>query len=1074
MWEQIKPSSKTAVPQQMILSKLPKSKRFFTYTSSSSSPPRRNHQSSLSLANLLKSGFNPTLKNYNNFLIQLFKTKKIRFISHFISQLHSNQIEGDHITHSFFTRALLKQHNYEKAVEFINTQIEKTPSILQNRILDALIQGLCVNAQNPERGFSVLQHYLKINGILPSSFTFCALISCFSQQGKMDRAIEVLEVMTDEKFKYPFDDFVFSSVISGFVNIGKPELAVGFYENAAKSSAALQMNIVTYTCLLSAYCRLERFKEVSDLVSRIEKNGLTFDVVFYGSMVYEYFRVGIIMEGFQKHKEMVERKIEPDTISYTILIDGFSKEGLVEKAVGFLHKMRKVGIKPNLITFTSIMLGFCKKGKLEEALTILKTVEDLGMEVDEFAYATLIDGFSKIRDFDSVFRLLDGMKEKGVHPSVVTYNTIINGLCKSGRTTEAYEISVGIHGDVVTYSTLLHGYIREKDSVGLEMTEKRLKEAGVCMDVVMCNVLIKSLFLVGSFEEAYDIYKGMSDMGLIANHVTYCTLIDGYCKYGRIEEALEIFDEFRRTSMTSVACYNCIINGLCKKDMIDMAIQVFIELNGRGMPLDRGVYRNLLQSILRATGPDGILDFIQKMEKLEREVFQILCNDALCFLCDGGFIEYASDLYTFMRRNGFVLSKISYYSLVELLLNDRKTCFPKICLSDFVKEIGIFEPSVSKIILHHLCTKDVNLAVNFLKSRNAKTQNLTFPVSVLETLIKNGSAEGAFKLLMGAKERLPFMDVVDYTIVVDGLCKEGHIEKALEVCTLAKNYGITLNIVTYNSVIHGLCHQGCFVKAFRLFDSVETIDVIPSKITYAILIDALCKEGYLVDAEKLLERMILQGLKPNIRVHNSLINGYSKVGRLPEVLKLVADLDEKGVKPDEFTVSTVINCFCRNGNMEGALEYYFDSRMKGLLPDLLGFFYLIRGLCSKGRMEESRSILREMLQTETIVELLKKVDTGAETGSVDHFLVSLCDQGNIREAVMILDEIVHMFFPLGKKVDNGKFRVGGSEPLISGREDDLVCDDFEAYYGLLASLCSKGELKKANKVAKLLAGFDGG
>ncbi|KVI01434.1 Pentatricopeptide repeat-containing protein [Cynara cardunculus var. scolymus] len=947
----------------MILSKLPKSKRFSTLISSSSS--RRNHLSSLSVANLLKAGFNPTLRNYNNFLVQLFKTKKIRFITDFISQLHSNQIEGDCITHSVFTRALLKQHNYERAVEFINTQIGKTPNILQNRILDALIQGLCVNAQDPERGFLVLQDYLNIDGIFPSSFTFCALISSFSRQGKMDRAIEVLEVMADEKFKYPFDNFVFSSVISGFVNIGKPELAVGFYENAAKS-AALQMNIVTYTCLLSAYCRLERFEEVSDLVSRIEKDGLTFDVVFYGSIVYE------------------------------------------------------------------------------------------------------------IRDFDGVFRLLDEMKEHGVHPSVVTYNTIINGLCKSGRTAEAYEISIGIRGDVVTYSTLLHGYIREKDSMGLLMTKRRLEEAGVSMDVVMCNVLIKALFLVGSFEDAYVIYKGMVEMGLTANHATYYTLIDGYCKCGRIEEALEIFDELRRTSLTSVESYNCIINGLCKQNMIDMAIQVFIELHGRGMPLDLGIYRNLLQSILRATGPDGILNFIQKIEKLEPEVFHTLCNNALCFLCDGGFSEYASDLYTFMRRNGFVLTTISYYSLVELLLKDPKMRFPEICLSDFVKEIGIFEPRVSKIILHYLCMKDVSLAVKFLKSRNSKTQSLTFPVSILKTLIKNGRAEDAFKLLMGAKERLPFMDVVDYTIVVDGLCKEGHIGKALDVCTLAKNYGITLNTITYNSVIYGLCHQGCFVKAFRLFDSLEKIDVIPSEITYATLIDALCKEGYLLDAEKLLERMIMQGLKPNIRVHNSLINGYSKLGRLPEVLKLVADLDEKGVKADEFTASTVIKCFCRNGNMEGALDYYFDSRMKGLLPDLLGFFYLIRGLCSKGRMEESRSILRDMLQTETIVKLLKKVDTGAETESVDHFLVSLCDQGSIQEAVMILDEIVHMFFPLGKKVDNGEFRVAVFEPLILGHEDDVVHDDFEAYYDLLASLCSKGELKKANRIAKLLAGFDGG
>ncbi|PWA33153.1 Pentatricopeptide repeat-containing protein [Artemisia annua] len=700
--------------------------------------------------------------------------------------------------------------------------------------------------------------------------------------GMMDEVIEGVEMMCGEKFRYPFDNFVISSVVKAFVNIGEYEVALAFYDNAAKCGG-FEMNVVSYTCVLSAYCRLNRFEEVKDL-----------------------------------------------------------------------------------------------KGKVDEALRVFKLVENSGMGLDEFVYATLIDGFCKVCDFDSVFRLLDEMKEKGVHPSVVTYNIIINGLCKCGRTNEAYKVSKGIDGDVITYSTLLHGYIKEKDLTGVIITKKRLEECGVRMDVVMCNVLIKALFLVGSFEDVNIIYKGMPEMGLTPNDVTFCTLVDGYCKLGRIEEALEIFDEFRRTSIDSVACYNCIINGLCKNEMIDMAIQVFLELIERGMPSDPSIYRILLQSILKAKGPEGILDLVSKVENMGGEGFHIVCDYALCFLCDGGFIESVNDMYTFMKRNGMLLTKASYNSLVELALNDQKLCLLKIPLSDLVKEFGISDPRVSKIVLNHLCMKDVGLAIKFLE-----TKTITFPVYVLEMLIKNGRAHDAFDLLMGSKEKLPFMDVVDYTILVDGLCKEGHIRKALEVCTLARNNKVTLNIVTYNTIINGLCHQGCFVEAFRLFDSLEMINVIPSEITYCTLIDALCKEGYLLDANKLFEKMVLKNLKPNIRVYNSLINGYSKLGRLPEVLKLVADLDENGIRPDEFTVSVVINTFCRNGNMEGALEYYSESRANGFSPDLLGFFYLIRGLCSKGRMEESRGVLRDMLETDNVLDLLKKVDTGSETESVD-------------------------------------------------------------------------------------------
>ena len=98
--------------------------------------------------------------------------------------------------------------------------------------------------------------------------------------------------------------------------------------------------------------------------------------------------------------------------------------------------------------------------------------------------------------------------------------------------------------------------MEEENIPGILQTKKRLEESGISMDVVMCNVLIRALFMMGAFEDVYALYKGMPEMDLIPNSVTYCTMIDGYCKVGRIEEALEVFDEFRKTLISSLACYN--------------------------------------------------------------------------------------------------------------------------------------------------------------------------------------------------------------------------------------------------------------------------------------------------------------------------------------------------------------------------------------------------------------------------------------------------------------------------------------------------------------------------------------
>lgn len=1008
--------------------------------------------------------------------------------------MNSKQFNGDSFTHSIFTRALLQDHRYEAAVQFMNTQMAKTSIFRQNRFWDLLIQSICNHGKDPERALSLLQHCLRVDGILPSPFTYLSLIRSFSSQGKMDRAIEVLEMMTDEKTKSPFHNFICSSVISGFVKIGKPELAVGFYENAAKSDA-LHPNIVTYTALLTAYYRLGRIDALYELVSKLDKDVLAFDVVFYSSWIYEYFREGILKEAFQKHKEMVERKIHMDTISYTILIDGLSKEGFVEKAVGFVSKMKKEGLKPNLVTYTAIMLGFCKKGKLEEAFRVFKMVEDIGFEVDEIIYATLIDGFCRRGDFNSSFHLLGDMEKKGIPPGIVTYNTVINGLCKAGRTSEADEVSKGILGDVITYSTLLHGYIEEDNAMGMLETKRRLEAAGVCPDVIMCNILIKALLIVGLFEDAIAIYKRMPEMNLPPDSVTYCTMIDGYCKVGKLDVALEVFDEFRNTSISSVACYNCIIHGLCKKGMIDMAVEVFIELAEKDLPFDEGMHMMLLKAIFKSKSAEGVLNLVRRIEILEPEIFDIACNHAISFLYKRGFFEAASYVYLVMRRKGSVATSRSYQCILGALIHESKMWLTRPILSTFIKIFGIVRPEVSRILVHNLCIEDVNEALKFL----GKTKGfVTFPVTILEKLTKDGRALDAYKLVMGSKDNLPLMDVVDYSIVVDGLCKGGHINEALDLCYFVRKKGITLSIITYNSVINGLCHQGCLVQAFRLFDSLEKVDMVPSEITYATLIDNLCKEGFLLDARKLFERMVVKGYKPNTRVYNSLINGHCRLGQMQEALKLLLDLEVNCLKPDEFTVSAVINGCCHDGDMEEALAFFFEFKRKGVLPDFLGFIFLVRGLCSKGRMEESRSIIREMLQTQSVIDLLSKVETKVKTESIEHLLTFFCEQGRIQEATTVLNEVASMFFPLGGfGADSGRknFR---SRCLISTYESDLdfeACsevevekvvkyygyidkhsqpNDFDSYYALIASLCSRGELHKANKLAKVLSESVGG
>ncbi|PKI46134.1 hypothetical protein CRG98_033467 [Punica granatum] len=959
-------------------------------SSSSSSSLHGYISNSSCLQTLLKRGFHPTVEHLNRHLLFLSESHRFNSVIHFFPQLESNNIKPNSYSHSFLARALLNLRRFDEAEHLMR----KAPNFARSSMWDSLIQGYCVHQRDPEKGFSVLLDCFGKDGILPSSYTFCSLIHSFSSLGMMGRAIEVLELMSDEKVKE-----------------------------------------------------------------------------------------GDLVEAFRKHKLMSDKRITGDVISYTTLIDGFSKEWSVEKAGGVLAKMRKEGLKPNLITYTAVILGFCRKGKLEEAVTLFRRIEDMGIVLDEFLYATLIYGACKKGDYDFVFDLLDEMEKKGISPGVITYNIVINGLCKVGRTSKADEFSKGMLGDIVTYTTLLNGYIGEESIEGVLETKKRFEETGLRIDTVMCNILMKASFLVGIFEEAYALYKRMEDIGLTPNAFTYCILIDGFCKAGRIDQALEIFDDFRKSSIPSVACYNCIIHGLCKNSMIGIAIDVLIELIQEDLPIDLKVPVMLIKAAFREESAEGVLDFVSRIEKLQPHIYSFVCNEAICLLCKRGFPDLARDVYVMMRWRSLAVTSKSYYLILKKLIHHKdRQAYVHPLLGMFVRDHGIVDPGVGKIVVLYSCMTDTNMGLQFLDKMKKENLVLTLPFAVFEKLVDDGRALDAYKLVIDAKDDyLSNMDVVDYTIIIGGLCKGGYINEALDLCSFARKKGTALNIISYNMIIKGLCRHGRLIEAFRLYDSLERIGLVPSEITYATLIDVLCKERLMLEADKLFQAMVLRGNEPGIHVYNSFIDGYCKIGQLEDALKTLEKVELKGLELDGFTVSALINGYCLKGDMEGALGFFCEFKNRCVLPDFLGFLNLVRGLSTKGRIDEARSVLREMLRSQSVAGLISKVeDSDIGDDSVYNFLVGLCEQGSVKEAIIVLNEIASMYFPAsrfqGDEYQLREHNESHEEEIGTAEEtEDMMNNetrefkfphDFDCFYSQVAKLCSTGETQMANSILK--------
>jgi leucine-rich PPR motif-containing protein, mitochondrial len=306
-------------------------------------------------------------------------------------------------------------------------------------------------------------------------------------------------------------------------------------------------------------------------------------------------------------------------------------------------------------------------------------------------------------------------------------------------------------------------------------------------------------------------------------------------------------------------------------------------------------------------------------------------------------------------------------------------------------------------------------------------------------------------------------------------------------------------------------------------DYLEASKTLPTMVAYVILIGALCREGLMDDTYQLFQKMSNKGMKPTTRVYNLLISGYCNFGLTEKALELMFQLEELVLQPDCFTIGSITSGLYLKGNTEATLCFFSECRCKQVVPNFVGFVSLAKGLYAKGRMEESRGILREMLQCKEVVELIHSVGNKIEAESLVGLLSSACDQGRIDEILAILNEVGLLFKSTSdsssysalahfKKLqktedacdsmtDSGQLLSSISygvssntlhrssesivQPLIDGDgslskpSDDAdidyqnllemsFYDDFDTYYGVLASLFSKREDLKANKAIEAM------
>ncbi|KAL2566252.1 hypothetical protein AAZV13_19G154200 [Glycine max] len=279
---------------------------------------------------------------------------------------------------------------------------------------------------------------------------------------------------------------------------------------------------------------------------------------------------------------------------------------MLDEATDLYSSMRKDGFIPSTRSVNRLLRTLVDSRHFEKTLPVFADVVDSGIRPDAVTYGKAVQAAVMLKDLDKGFELMKSMEKDGMGPSVFAYNLILGGLCKVRRIKDARKlfdktIQRNVVPNTVTYNTLIDGYCKVGDIEEAFGFKERMREQNVECNLVTYNSLLNGLCGSGRVEDAKEVLLEMEDSGFLPggflsfvfddhsnvagddslfdgkeiriDEQTYCILLNGLCRVGRIEKAEEVLAKLVENGVTSSKIsYNILVNAYCQEGDLKKAI----------------------------------------------------------------------------------------------------------------------------------------------------------------------------------------------------------------------------------------------------------------------------------------------------------------------------------------------------------------------------------------------------------------------------------------------------------------------------------------------------------------------
>ncbi|PKU76918.1 pentatricopeptide repeat-containing protein At5g50390, chloroplastic [Dendrobium catenatum] len=361
---------------------------------------------------------------------------------------------------------------------------------------------------------------------------------------------------------------------------------------------------------------LKKYKEAIELFEILEvggKGSVRFEAIgtsTYDSLVTACISLKSATVARFIFRHMIESEFNFDQYMMNRVLLMHLKCGMI------MHARRLFDEMPhkNLVSWNTIISGLVDAGSYDEALEMFLIIwEDLS-DVGSRGLATAIRAVAGLASVAAGSQLHSLAFKIGLYDNLFVSCALINMYGKCGCIDEARMVFdampdkhvVGWNSIIAGYA--LSGYSEEALKVYYEMQNSNVK-----MDHFTYSIIIRICARLGSLEQGKQAHAGLVRNGFGMDTVACTALVDLYCKWGRMDDARNVFDKMSRKNLVS---WNALIGGYGNHGMGVEAVAMFESMVKEGIVPNHVTFL----AVLGACSYSGMLS-------KGREIFELMAHD---------------------------------------------------------------------------------------------------------------------------------------------------------------------------------------------------------------------------------------------------------------------------------------------------------------------------------------------------------------------------------------------------------------------------------------------------------------